>query len=35
MDYSLPQGIFCFKFVDNVAKAFKSKYPLLGERVHQ
>lgn len=30
MDYTLPQGIFCSKFVDKLDKAFKSTYPLLG-----
>jgi hypothetical protein len=29
MDYSLPQGIFCFQFVDKVNAAFKLKYPKL------
>jgi hypothetical protein len=29
MDYSLPQGIFCFQFVDNVNAAFTLKYPSL------
>jgi len=32
MDYSLPQGIFCFQFVDNVTAAFDSKYKKLGAR---
>jgi hypothetical protein len=30
MDYSLPQGIFCFQFVQRVDGAFKTKYKLLG-----
>jgi hypothetical protein len=30
MDYTLPQGIFCSKFIVEVDAAFKSKYPLLG-----
>jgi hypothetical protein len=30
MDYSLPRGIFCSQFIENVDKAFKSKYPKLG-----
>ena len=30
MDYTLPQGIFCSKYVPLVRDAFKSKYPLLG-----
>jgi hypothetical protein len=29
MDYSLPQGIFCFEFVDKVNAAFTLKYPKL------
>jgi len=30
MDYDLPQGIFCFQFVNKVDAAFKSKYQGLG-----
>jgi hypothetical protein len=30
MDYTLPQGIFCSKYVPLVRDTFKSKYPLLG-----
>jgi hypothetical protein len=29
MDYSLPQGIFCFQYIKNVQAAFDSKYPYL------
>jgi hypothetical protein len=29
------QGIFCFKFIEGVKAAFKSKYPLLGESVSE
>jgi hypothetical protein len=32
MDYSLPQGIFCFQYIKNVHAAFKFKYPLLGAK---
>lgn len=30
MDYKLPQGIFCQRFMTSVDAAFKAKYPLLG-----
>lgn len=33
MDYTLPQGIFCFDYVENLKPAFKSKYPNLGAKV--
>jgi hypothetical protein len=35
MDYDLPPGIFCSKFVDEVLALFKSRYPKLGARVTQ
>jgi hypothetical protein len=35
MDYSLPQGLFCMQFVNEVRAAFKSKYPKLGFKVTQ
>jgi hypothetical protein len=33
MDYKLPPGIFCERFILAARAAFKSKYPLLGARV--
>lgn len=33
MDYSLPPGIFCHKFVDGMQALFKSRYPALGATV--
>jgi hypothetical protein len=33
MDFELPQGIFCEKFIIEARAAFKSKYPDLGARV--
>src|SRR5262249_31257995 len=33
MDYSLPPGIFCHRFVLAVRALFKSRYPLLGASV--
>ncbi len=33
MDYSLPQGIFCRRFVNAVQAAFPTMYPGLGEKV--
>ncbi len=30
MDYKLPQGIFCHKFITGVDALFKSRYPKLG-----
>ena len=35
IDYSLPQGLFCMQFVNEVRAAFKSKYPKLGYKVTQ
>ena len=32
MDYKLPQGIFCEKFVPAVDATFKSKYKKLGAK---
>jgi hypothetical protein len=32
MDYKLPSGIFCTKFIGDVDAAFKSKYPRLGAK---
>jgi hypothetical protein len=33
MDYKLPQGIFCKKFVLGMREMFSSKYTKLGARV--
>lgn len=33
MDFELPQGIFCDRFVRGVELTFKATYPLLGSRV--
>ncbi|WP_437990112.1 hypothetical protein [Sorangium sp. So ce145] len=33
MDYHLPQGIFCSRFIDQTRATFKSKYKRLGATV--
>ena len=33
MDFTLPQGIFCEKFIKQVEATFKLKYPYLGSKV--
>jgi hypothetical protein len=33
MDYDLPPGIFCVRFVEAVRALFPSRYPGLGVRV--
>ena len=35
MDYELPPGIFCSRFIERVRAAFPSKYPKLGATVSQ
>jgi hypothetical protein len=35
MDYDLPQGIFCRRFVEEMGALFKSRYERLGARVRQ
>ncbi|WP_437596127.1 hypothetical protein WMF28_26440 [Sorangium sp. So ce590] len=33
MNYNLPEGIFCSRFIDEMRATFKSKYPRLGATV--
>jgi hypothetical protein len=35
MDFDLPQGIFCDRFVEGVKVAFKATYPNLGSSVRK
>jgi hypothetical protein len=34
MDYNLPQGIFCKRFIESMNRLFKARYPKLGARVN-
>ena len=33
MDYKLPNGIFCHKFIAEMSALFKGRYPFLGAAV--